>query len=687
MSEPNGAAAPVEPAPHVPTSQGHGVRFFDVLRLLLTWGLTFLSLLLTAKLLPGFTYTSWLPLAAAAAVAGLVGMIVRPVLVEVAAAIGWLAVAAATLFGQAIVMQIAMDIVPGASFDSFGTAVAAAWLTAAFSTLLVWLVSAGTDESFAASLLRIKPGKVSDPDVDGVVFVQLDGVSFPVMQWVLQSGTMPTLRRWLDTGSHAVHEWTVQLPCTTPASQQAILQGSADGIPAFRWYDRDLGRVLVANRPDDASIIESRASTGRGLLADDGVSVSNLFTGDAAKASMTMSRLEVTRGSRRTRQVFGRFLIRPDGLVRSISRTIAEMVRERFQATRQRRLEVHPRVHRSWTFAGLRAFSNCLLRDLNTAVVSEEMMRGARSIYVDYVDYDEIGHHAGATRIESLAALGGLDQVVAILEKVAQRAPRTYHLVLLSDHGQSQGEPFAAKYGIDLSDLCRSLTDSQTTGIEGSIEGWGRVDSVLEDLGGTRTTGVQQAASRRVDKVLKPEGSDAEEAELIVLAGGNLGMVYVPGPERLLLEEIEARWPALIPGLVAHPGVAFVSALSSTGPVAIGEHGRRDLSTGVVEGVDPLLTFGDHAPAMLATATLMDRAPELYVNSSFDLDTMDVAAFEPLVGCHGGLGGWQDRGFVLAPSHLLAPSEPIMGGDELHQHLVGMLEALGHRTELQRSTP
>ena len=104
---------------------------------------------------------------------------------------------------------------------------------------------------------------------------------------------------------------------------------------------------------------------------------------------------------------------------------------------------------------------------------------------------------------------------------------------------------------------------------------------MLEDLGGTGTTGVQQAASRRVDKVLKPEGSDAEDAELIVLAGGNLGMVYVPVPERLLLEEIEARWPALIPGLVAHPGVGFVSALSAAGPVAIGEHGRRHLSTGV----------------------------------------------------------------------------------------------------------
>ena len=63
-----------------------------------------------------------------------------------------------------------------------------------------------------------------------------------------------------------------------------------------------------------------------------------------------------------------------------------------------------------------------------------------------------------------------------------------------------------------------------------------------------------------------------------------------------------------------------------------------------------------------------------------DPATLDVAAFEPLVGCHGGLGGWQDRAFVMAPPDLLAPSAPIVGGDELHQHLVGILRSLGHRT-------
>ncbi len=654
----------------------------------MSWFLTFLALLLTAELLPGFDYTSWRPLVVAAAVTGVLGMVVRPILVVVASTIGWFAVALAALFGQAIVMYIALDIVPGASFDSFGTAVAAAWIAAAFGTLLLWLTSAGTDESFAAELLRITPGTIPDPEVDGVIFVQLDGVSFPVMRWVLQSGSMPTLRRWVDTGSHAVHEWLVQIPCTTPASQQAILQGSAAGVPAFRWYDRELGRVLVANRPEDAAIIESRASTGRGLLVDDGVSISNLFTGDAPKASMTMSRMEVSRGSRRTRQVFARFLVRPDGLFRSIYRTFAEIVRERFQAKRQVRLVVYPRVHRSWTFAGLRAFSNGLLRDLNTAVVAEEMMRGARSVYVDYVDYDEIAHHAGATRIESLAALEGLDQILSILEQVAARAPRRYHLVILSDHGQSQGEPFASRYGTSLSDLCESLTHSETRGLESSIEGWGRVDSVLEDLAGSKDGGVPQAASRRVDKKLEPNATSDTDAELIVLGSGNLGLVYVTGPERLLLEEVEARWPALVPGLVAQDGVGFVSALSAGGPVVIGRSGRRHLSTGEVQGDDPLLPYGDHAVEMMRSATLMEQAPELYVNSVVDADgSLDVAAFEPLVGCHGGLGGWQDRGFVLAPVHLLAPDRPIVGGDDLHRHLVGILETLGHRADLETTTP
>ena len=111
-----GARSQTSQGPETPSRKiAIRVRWGDVVRLLASWLITFLALLLTAKLLPGFSYTSWGPLLVAAAATGLVGMIVRPVLVELSAVIGWIAVALATLFGQAIVVQIALSLVPGVS--------------------------------------------------------------------------------------------------------------------------------------------------------------------------------------------------------------------------------------------------------------------------------------------------------------------------------------------------------------------------------------------------------------------------------------------------------------------------------------------------------------------------------------------------------------------------------------------
>ena len=78
-----------------------------------------------------------------------------------------------------------------------------------------------------------------------LLFIQLDGVPFPVLRWAVQSGAVPTIRRWLANGDYELREWTPQLPCTTPASQLGILHGTVDRVPAFRWYDLDLGRVLA----------------------------------------------------------------------------------------------------------------------------------------------------------------------------------------------------------------------------------------------------------------------------------------------------------------------------------------------------------------------------------------------------------------------------------------------------------
>ena len=188
----------------------------------------------------------------AAAVTGVFGMIVRPVLVRVAAAIGWLAVALGAIAGQAVVMHLVLLLVPGVDVDSFWTLVAATWIAAAFGTLLTWMLTAGTDDAFTAALRpHAPPAKVADPEVDGVVFVQLDGVPFPVAAVgaaVGHGADAPALGR--QPARTALHEWT-RAAAVHHAGQPAghPARHRAPGCPAFRWYDRELGRVLVANRP------------------------------------------------------------------------------------------------------------------------------------------------------------------------------------------------------------------------------------------------------------------------------------------------------------------------------------------------------------------------------------------------------------------------------------------------------
>jgi hypothetical protein len=132
----------------------------------------------------------------------------------------------------------------------------------------------------------------------------------------------------------------------------------------------------------------------------------------------------------------------------------------------------------------------------------------------------------------------------------------------------------------------------------------------------------------------------------------------------------------------AHEGIGFVAALDSAGvPWVLGEKGRVRLDTRKVIGQDPLEPYGNHAARMLRRAVVMPEAPDLYINSRVAGVTLDIAAFEPLVGAHGGLGGWQDRAMLLTPRALadVLPTERIEGADRLHAVLVAMLRAVGHR--------
>ena len=317
-----------------------------------------------------------------------------------------------------------------------------------------------------------------------------------------------------------------------------------------------------------------------------GSSIGNLFTGDAPRAVLTMSRLGGGRRSAAARQTFAWFLTNPNGFTRGVIRTVAEVAKERWQAARQNRLNVLPRVHRGWTYAGLRAATNVLQRDLNTAVVAEEMRKGTKSIYVDYVDYDEIAHHAGMFRPESLAALDGLDRVLGTLERLSTQAARRYHIVV----SLTTVSPRAR----------RSSTASAPTSVRYAPSSWRRKwpPSTLRSKAGDER--IPSPKTWRAPGLLAeppaappPPAADTSTrapkpqptAAISVLGSGNLGLLYVHSAVRLTLEDLQERWPSLVPGLCAHEGVGFIAGLDSAGvPWVLGEQGRVRLDTGKVTG-------------------------------------------------------------------------------------------------------
>ena len=675
----------------------------DLVRGLVAFVASLVGLAVADAALDGLRLDGWAALLVVAFLLALVGALLRPVLVSLATLLGWPGAVLLAIFGQAVLVYVALTLTPGVEVASFWTAFVAAWIVAPVATLVGWLLTAGTDDAVVAHVVRrarLSRHTVADPDVGGVVFVQLDGVPFPVLEWGILGGTLPTLSRWIRSGAYGFAEWTPMLPATTPASQMGILHGTIEGIPAFRWLDRANGRVFVANKPRDAADIEAAHTDGRGLLADDGVSVSNLFSGDAATTFATMSRVGRAVTSREGRRAFNRFLVRPEGFARGLSRTVSEVIRERFQARRQVRQDMRPRVHRGWGFAGERAALNGVLRDFNTITVAESMLEGVHCVYVDYVDYDAVAHHAGIMRPESLDALVGLDAVLAQLESVEPLAPRRYRFVVLSDHGQSQGAVFADRFGEDLSTLVGRLAHVDVAGSEVNTEGAAQIDALVapgeSDVPGlSRALRTGSSATRDLARSQEEAAQAAAsgtsptgQPPLLVFGSGNLGLVYVAGElRRLTRDELDKRYPGLVPGLVGHEGISFIVVDSHDGPVVLGKDGEHRLRDGLVTGADPLAPFGPDAPAFVLRAATMAESPDIMVNSMVEASTGEVAAFEGLVGCHGGLGGWQDRAMLVWPADLPPPSGRIVGADAMYRQLVSWLEHLGHRRSLSSPMP
>jgi uncharacterized membrane protein YvlD (DUF360 family)/predicted AlkP superfamily pyrophosphatase or phosphodiesterase len=631
------------------------------LRLLISWVTITVALLVAAAILPGVdTGRAGAALLMAVAIAilnALLPPIIAALRLPFTLALGFILV----LLLNAFAIKLASDFVDNAyHVDNFWWALLAALVVAAVSVVLEVLFSTDDDDTYTVKVVqRIakRQGGATRTDVPGIVFLEIDGLALPVLRRAMRDGNAPNMASWLADGSHRMIEWEPDLSSQTGASQAGILLGSNHDIPAFRWVEKETGTMMTCSAPADCARIERERSTGIGLLVDGGASRGNLLSGEAEAVILTVSRIEA---EKRANPGYRAFFANGFNVTRALVLFFWEVVLEWVAALRAKRRNVRPRGHRGGIYPFMRGAMCVIVRDLIVYGVLTDMMRGRPAIYATFSSYDEVAHHSGLERADTLEALRKLDQQFARIERARRYAPRPYEIVVLSDHGQTQGATFKQRNGYGLDELVeRSLEATDVEGIAGGDEQNAMVGHALGE------------ATGRGGKPEKRSKKDVSDRQAVVLGSGNLGLIYLmEEPRRLTLEELNERHPRLVPALREHPHVGWILVRSAEdGAVVLGGAGANYLEQGRVEGEDPLAPFSPTAGQHLLRTDGFPHVADLMVGSFYDPDLDEGCAFEELISFHGGIGGPQTRPFILAPTQLPVRDAPIVGAASVHELL------------------
>ena len=588
-----------------------------------------------------------------------------------------------TVLVNGFIVQVASWISPKLVVENFGWAILFAFISTIVLTALLGFISFEDAGTFRRIVLRRQRRLVDESSVGkpGVIFLEIDGLSHDALKRAMAAGKAQTMRKWVESGSHVLVPWETDLSSQTSASQAGILHGNNRDIPAFRWFDKELGRVVVSSNLKVLGPFEQSHSDGNGLLAHGGTARASLLSGDADEVMLVASRVREEMG-----ESYRSFFASPLSFTHTVMLFFWEMILETGAKWSQRIRKQEPRIDRHLKYTVIRAGMTVALRDLSLSGVVGDMLRGAPYSYVTLAGYDEVAHHSGLDRHDALTVLRKIDVRMRNLQNLAKIAPRDYRFVVLSDHGQTMGATFLQRYGYDLEELVRTSVSPGTSvggpstyaesgdgaGVAKGQSDWEHVSTV--DVAAQESGMANGRIGRRLRARLHAgDAPPTSMTDLVVMASGNLGIVSFTGPKhRVTLEEIERDQPDLIDKVVSHPGVGFVMVATSANggdTVIIGKNGRHYISDDRVDGEDPLLPYGPNAARHIRRTTSFGNCPDLLVMSTYWVDTNENAAFEELVGNHGGLGGEQTHPFLLFPAEWELHDKELIGAESVYRNL------------------
>ncbi len=471
----------------------------------------------------------------------------------------------------------------------------------------------------------------------GLLIVQVDGLSHRHLQEAFDRDLMPNLEDRIESGRLQEGPWHSGLPSQTVVVQGGLLYGSR-ALPANQWFDKSQGRVVDCVSLDDADAVDAELTrTGQPIVAG-GTSYLTPMSGGAENPRFNISELAEKKAEGGTRKVVREILGDTWAVGKSLFRhpiataqTAAHFVKRAYRETQLRKEEGLP-----FAFGKEKAlkpveigFKEAFLTDATVADMGRKIRQGAPVLYVDLPNFDEMSHTYGP-RV-AFEALPTVDRNLGTLFQALDASPRSYNVVLVSDHGQVGSAHFHELYGQSLQDLAASLLPPSAT-----------------------TTTVEARVPHPIESWI-PHGDPCAEAEggrVLSLDFGSGAHVYLTEePGALSRSELAAGYPRLVPGLVAHPGVAFVVVRDGDATEVQGKGGSLRIEADgreVVTGQNPLAPFGPapQTPAEIHAMAHRQHTGDVIVFGEQVGDKLVDFSLRDFRGLHGGIGGHQDEPFI-----------------------------------------
>ncbi len=506
----------------------------------------------------------------------------------------------------------------------------------------------------------------------GFVIIQIDGLSHKTLQHALQNGYLPNIKKYILNGKFKEKNFYSGFPSNTPNFQKQIMFGDDEPLPGFRWYDKFNKIFYTFTSPETAEYMEKAVKNKNNIgILKGGVSYYNLFSGDADRSYLTLSKIFHTNlkvrltGFKLFLLIFLNFF--------TITKIIFLGIKEIFREIKDKiYFYFNDLSDRDFIFFPLlRVFNNVIINEYITNAVCLEILSGTPKIYVTFNAYDEISHQRGPFHRGSLKTLKAIDKsILKIYKFVTESTLRRYDIYILSDHGEAPSLPFFKLFKKQLKDIVLKYREHLEVAQHGSQVLKSESFNVLV-LKKIKSFALNAEIPKILSKFILKKGEMSnilekfQSKQISLISFGPVSHLYFTGfYKKLDFNEINNEFPLLIFDILTHKSIGAIALQDGTTALLLFKNGSVKILNGEIKFQSFKGETFDNDFANLfikeilnnaslrsdiEKTTMLKHSGDLIIFSNFIMN--GVVNFEDQMSCHGGIGQGQTDAFVIFPKH------------------------------------